>query len=86
MCMHHSNSASMSCPWAQVVHTALPCNNCCAIKNGSRHFCTSCMRACSEPAEVAGAQAAILDVPFVDVVTDMSDPSLPLTTMEYDEW
>ena len=39
-----------------------------------------------EPAEVALAQAAILDVPFVDVVTDMSDPSLPLTTMEYDEW
>ena len=35
---------------------------------------------------MALAQAAILDVPFVDVVTDMSDPSLPLTTMEYDEW
>ena len=35
---------------------------------------------------MAGAQAAILDVPFVDVFTDMSDPSLPLTTAEYEEW
>jgi oligopeptidase B len=25
-------------------------------------------------------------VPFVDVVTTMSDPSIPLTTNEYDEW
>lgn len=45
----------------------------------------------SEP-EAAGsagplaAQAAILDVPFVDVFSDMSDPSLPLTTIEYEEW
>jgi oligopeptidase B len=28
----------------------------------------------------------IADVPFVDVVTTMSDPSIPLTTNEYDEW
>jgi oligopeptidase B len=25
-------------------------------------------------------------VPFVDVVTTMLDPSIPLTTSEYDEW
>jgi oligopeptidase B len=25
-------------------------------------------------------------VPFVDVITTMSDPSIPLTTNEYDEW
>tara|TARA_B100000035_G_C20938738_1_gene526476 strand:- start:177 stop:1022 length:846 start_codon:yes stop_codon:yes gene_type:complete len=25
-------------------------------------------------------------VPFVDVLTTMSDPSIPLTTFEYDEW
>jgi len=25
-------------------------------------------------------------VPFVDVITTMSDPSIPLTTTEYDEW
>jgi len=25
-------------------------------------------------------------VPFVDVITTMSDPSIPLTTFEYDEW
>ena len=30
--------------------------------------------------------AAILDVPFVDVVSTMLDDSLPLTTGEYDEW
>ena len=31
----------------------------------------------------SNAQAAILDVPFVDVVSTMSDPSLPLTVIEY---
>lgn len=30
--------------------------------------------------------AAILNVPFVDVLTAMLDPSLPLTTIEYPEW
>ena len=28
----------------------------------------------------------IADVPFVDVLTTMSDPTIPLTTNEYDEW
>ena len=28
----------------------------------------------------------IAAVPFVDVVTTMSDPSIPLTTSEYDQW
>jgi len=28
----------------------------------------------------------IAAVPFVDVVTTMLDPSIPLTTSEYDEW
>ena len=28
----------------------------------------------------------IAGVPFVDVITTMSDPSIPLTTNEYDEW
>lgn len=32
------------------------------------------------------ARVAILDVPFVDVLNTMSDPSLPLTTEEYIEW
>lgn len=32
------------------------------------------------------AKAAILDVPFVDVLNTMSDPTLPLTTGEYIEW
>ena len=31
-------------------------------------------------------KAAIADVPFVDVATTMLDPSLPLTTGEYEEW
>ena len=36
-----------------------------------------------EPTLFKGMIAA---VPFVDVVTTMSDPSIPLTTNEYDEW
>jgi oligopeptidase B len=28
----------------------------------------------------------VAQVPFVDVVTTMLDPSIPLTTSEYDEW
>jgi oligopeptidase B len=31
-------------------------------------------------------KAAVLEVPFVDVLNTMSDPSLPLTTGEYIEW
>lgn len=31
-------------------------------------------------------QAAIADVPFVDVLNTMLDPSLPLTVTEYQEW
>ncbi len=30
--------------------------------------------------------AAVAEVPFVDVVTTMSDPTLPLTATEWDEW
>jgi oligopeptidase B len=30
--------------------------------------------------------AAVAQVPFVDVVTTMSDPSIPVTVVEYDEW
>lgn len=28
----------------------------------------------------------ICKVPFVDVITSMSDPTIPLTTLEYDQW
>lgn len=31
-------------------------------------------------------RAVVAHVPFVDVITTMSDPSIPLTTLEYDEW
>lgn len=31
-------------------------------------------------------RAAVADVPWVDVLADMSDPSVPLTTLEYKEW
>ncbi|MCK4234791.1 S9 family peptidase [candidate division WOR-3 bacterium] len=31
-------------------------------------------------------KAAIADVPFVDVLNTMLDPSLPLTVLEYEEW
>jgi oligopeptidase B len=31
-------------------------------------------------------QTVIADVPFVDVLNTMSDPSLPLTVTEYEEW
>ena len=30
--------------------------------------------------------AAVAEVPFVDVLTSMLDPTLPLTVIEYDEW
>ena len=28
----------------------------------------------------------VAEVPFVDIITTMADPSLPLTTLEYQEW
>ncbi|MFN8413418.1 MAG: S9 family peptidase [Anaerolineales bacterium] len=31
-------------------------------------------------------KVVICKVPFVDVVTSMSDPTIPLTTLEYDQW
>ena len=31
-------------------------------------------------------KGVVAGVPFVDVLTSMSDPSIPLTTNEYDEW
>jgi len=31
-------------------------------------------------------QVAVAKVPFVDVVSTMSDPTIPLTTLEYDQW
>jgi oligopeptidase B len=31
-------------------------------------------------------KAVVAKVPFVDVVTTMSDPSIPLTALEYDQW
>ena len=31
-------------------------------------------------------KGAIAEVPFVDVVTTMLDPSIPLTSNEWDEW
>ena len=31
-------------------------------------------------------RAAVAEVPFVDIVTTMSDPSLPLTVTEWEEW
>ena len=30
-------------------------------------------------------RAAVADVPFVDVMTTMSDPSIPLTVTEWEE-
>ena len=31
-------------------------------------------------------KGVVAQVPFVDVITTMSDPTIPLTTNEYDEW
>lgn len=31
-------------------------------------------------------KAIVADVPFVDVINTMSDPSIPLTVIEYEEW
>jgi oligopeptidase B len=30
--------------------------------------------------------AVVAQVPFVDVINTMSDPSIPLTTLEYEQW
>eukprot|EP00929_Paragymnodinium_shiwhaense_P087559 TRINITY_DN47703_c0_g1_i1.p1 TRINITY_DN47703_c0_g1~~TRINITY_DN47703_c0_g1_i1.p1 ORF type:complete len:830 (+),score=188.16 TRINITY_DN47703_c0_g1_i1:73-2562(+) len=40
----------------------------------------------NSPAEAQKVAAAILEVPFVDPLTGMSDPSLPLTVHEFSEW
>jgi len=31
-------------------------------------------------------RAVVAEVPFVDVVSSISDPTIPLTTLEYDQW
>ena len=31
-------------------------------------------------------RGVIAEVPFIDVITDMLDPSLPLVVIEYEEW
>jgi oligopeptidase B len=31
-------------------------------------------------------RGVLADVPWMDVITDMENPDLPLTTLEYDEW
>lgn len=31
-------------------------------------------------------RAAVADVPFVDVLNTMSDPTIPLTVVEWEEW
>ena len=31
-------------------------------------------------------KAVVAKVPFVDVISSLSDPTIPLTTLEYDEW
>ena len=31
-------------------------------------------------------RCAVADVPFVDVINTMSDPSIPLTVTEWEEW
>jgi hypothetical protein len=31
-------------------------------------------------------KAAVADVPFVDVMSTMSDPTIPLTVTEWEEW
>lgn len=31
-------------------------------------------------------KSVICKVPFVDVITTMSDPGIPLTALEYDQW
>jgi oligopeptidase B len=36
--------------------------------------------------EPARFRAAVAEVPFVDIVTTMSDPTLPLTVTEWEEW
>jgi len=40
----------------------------------------------NSPGEVTNVGAAVLEVPFVDVLTGMLDPTLPLTVHEFAEW
>jgi len=44
------------------------------------------MGAVANMAAAEDYRVLIAEVPFVDVVTTMSDPTIPLTTNEYDEW
>ena len=44
------------------------------------------MAAVADMAAPDDYRAIIAEVPYVDVVTTMSDPTIPLTTNEYDEW
>jgi oligopeptidase B len=59
------------------------------------HAPTGCSRGGSAGGLLIGAvvnlrpdlfRGAVAQVPFVDVITTMLDPSIPLTTAEYDEW
>jgi hypothetical protein len=77
--------------WARRLLAAYssPCLWPCSAWHGfSKFLDRKCVCTLGKPraSALCAAQAAILDVPFVDVFNDMSDPSLPLTTVEYQEW
>ena len=44
------------------------------------------MEAVANPPAPTSSPAIVAEVPFVDVVTTMLDPTLPLTVTEWEEW
>lgn len=66
-----------------LARTALVAPDKLAIRGGSAGGL--CVAACVTASPETFA-AMVAEVPFVDVVTTMSDPSLPLTVTEWEEW
>ena len=80
----------------RALRSALRCAPCCAVPGGRRvrppphpgptPAAPAAPLLAAQPLIPCAPQAAILDVPFVDVLSTMSDPGLPLTVIEYEEW
>lgn len=78
----HSFSDYLACARILVTHGYTSAGR--ILANGGSAGGLLVAAALNQAPELFGA--AILEVPFVDVVTTMLDPGLPLTVGEYEEW